>query len=159
MPRGLPGGLWGHFMLPRARRLAEGSMECWNSHRGCLSQGMSLLEFRNPSQSCSMGLCLPRMRDGVTRLSPFREFSPVQAGLGVGMTQPQGRECLWVIPFSPRCQHYMCNWLHTDDLLFGSMSDGRSGYSLHLLLHHPPLPQPKPRDSPLPGVRFSLSQI
>lgn len=88
---------------------------------------LSLLEFRNPSQICSMGLCLSRMRDEVTRLSPFREVSPAQAGMGVGMIQPQGRECLSVSPFSPRCQHYMCNWLHADDLLFGSLSDGRSG--------------------------------
>lgn len=97
---------------------------------GCrLSQWLSLLEFRNPSPVCSMGLCPPRMRGEVTLPSPLRDVFPTQAGMGVGMIQSPGREqakCLSEpiqpeMPGSPRATGCI---LMT---YFSAPSDGRCG--------------------------------
>lgn len=70
---------------------------------------LSFSGSRNPPQICSVGLCLPRMRNEGAVKSLFREFFPTQAGVNVGMIQTQGREetkGLSVSPFSPRIQDY-----------------------------------------------------
>lgn len=50
------------------------------------------------------------MSDGVAMQSPFSDVFPTQAGVGVGVIQPQGREktrCPSGSPFNLKIQDYL----------------------------------------------------